>query len=115
MTKAVVYAKHNNARIAPKKMAVVMDIVRGKSTEEAKKILAFDETKSARMLLKVLKSAEANAKNNLNIDPSRLVVSDLQVNGGPMFKRGRFAGRGYFNPILKRTSHIVVGLSERQD
>jgi large subunit ribosomal protein L22 len=113
MTKAQIYAKHNSARISPKKVAPVMDLVRGKDVEEAEIILSFDSTKAAKMILKVLHSAKANGKNNMNIDPAKLYVSDLHVSGGKTLKRGRFCGRGRFRPILKRTSHIVVGLSQR--
>lgn len=111
MTEALVYAKHNSARTSVKKLKPVMDLVRGKGIEEAKVILAFDRTKAAKMILKVLKSAEANARNNMNIDPNKTYISDIHADEGQTLKRGRFVGRGRFSPILKRTSHIVVGLS----
>lgn len=111
----MVYAKHNTARISAKKVKPVMDLIRGKNTYMAKAILALDPTKAARMLLKVLKSAEANAKNNLNVDPEKLFVDDLQVNNAPIMKRGNFGARGRYSPILKRSSHIIVGLSERKE
>ncbi len=114
MHKAQVYAKHNKARISPKKVAVVMDMVRGESLGNAKRVLAFDPTKASKVLLKVLKSAEANAKNNLNLDPKELYLSDVYVNPGAMQKWGRPASRMRFSPILKRTSHIVIGLSSKE-
>lgn len=115
MHKAQVYAKYNRARIAPKKVAVVMDMIRNASLQEAKRILAFDPTKAAKMILKVVKSAEANAANNHNLDPGKLYVSDVYVNQGRMQKWGRPSARGKFSPRLRRTSHIVVGLSQKHD
>jgi len=88
-----------------------MDMVRGEALEKAKATLAFDSTKAAKMILKVVRSAEANARNNLNLEAKTLYVSDMYVNPGKFQKTGRPGSRGRFNPILKRTSHIVVGLS----
>ena len=113
MTKEAVYAKYNNAKISPKKVAPVMDMVRGKSVEQAKMLLAFDTTKAAVMILKALRSAVANAKNNKNLKPENLYVTDLRVDGASFRKSGQFVSRGRFNPILKRYSHITVGLTER--
>jgi large subunit ribosomal protein L22 len=110
--KADVTAKHLKAKISPKKVAPVMDLVRGKKLQQAKMILAFDTSKAAKMILKVLKSAEANAKNNHELDTKKLFVSEIWVGGGPVTKSGEFVGRGRFNPILKRTSHIYIGLSQ---
>lgn len=115
MEKAQVYAKHKRARVSPKKVAIVMDMVRGEPLQEAKKILAFDPTKAARMILKVVKSAEANARNNHNLDPQTLYVSDIYVNQGRTQKWGRPSARSKFSPQLRRTSHIVVGLSPREE
>lgn len=100
------------ARISPKKVAPVMDLVRGKSVGEAKLILSFDRTKAAALVLKVLKSAEANAVNNNKFDKKDLILSELWVSGGPVSKSGQFVAKGRFSPILKRTSHIYVGLSQ---
>ncbi len=113
MNKSEVYAKHMRARISPKKVAPVMDLVRGKNLEEAKLVLSFDRTKAASLLLKVLKSAEANAVTNSKMDAKDLFLSEVWVSGGPVNKSGQFVGKGRFNPILKRTSHIYVGLSQR--
>lgn len=88
-----------------------MDMVRGEHLNNAKKILAFDPTKASKMILKVLKSAEANAVNNHNLKPEDLYVKDIFVNSGRMQKWGRPSARGRYSPQLRRTSHIVVGLS----
>jgi len=91
-----------------------MDMVRGETLDNAKRMLAFDPTKASKMILKVVKSAEANAKNNHNLDPKQLFLSDVYVNPGAMQKWGRPASRMRFSPILKRSSHIVVGLSSKE-
>lgn len=112
-----VKAIHKDARISPKKVAPVMDLIRGKDLLDAKVILAFDPTKAAAMVLKVLKSAEANAKTNNKFDETKLYVSELHVHGASLKgnKRGRIVAKSRFSPILKRTSHIVVGLSHKEN
>ena len=115
MNKAEVYAITKNALISPKKVAPVMDLVRGKSLNEAKIVLTMDSTKAAAMVLKTLKSAEANAKTNNNLKPNDLFISHIQVDGAETLKRGDFTSRGHFSPILKRRSHIVVGLSASKE
>ena len=91
-----------------------MDLVRGKNVYDAKLTLAFDKTKAARMILKVLRSAESNAKNNHNLDADKMYLSELYVTPGRTQKWGRPGSKGRFNPILKRSSHIVVGLSSKE-
>lgn len=108
-------AKHMFSRLSPKKAAIVMDLVRGKPLEDAKVALAFDNTKAARLILKVLKSAEANAKNNEGLDPKDLRVSEIYVSPGPMYKRAKMGAKGRIDPILKRTSHLYVALSSEID
>ncbi len=105
-----VYAKDLGARISPKKVAPVADLVRGKNVHDAKLVLAFDPTKAAKMILKVVKSAEANAKHNNNIT-DELLISELWVGPGVIAKRGRIKAKSRFSPILKRTANIYVGLS----
>jgi large subunit ribosomal protein L22 len=109
-----VYAKHKSARISPKKVAPVMDLIRGKDLKEAKIILALDLTKASDLIAKVLNSAEANARNNLDLKAVDLYISEAKVDGGRTMKRGRIIARSRLNPILKRTSHITLGLSEKE-
>lgn len=90
-----------------------MDLVRGKTVEEAKVLLAFGENKASVLVLKVLRSAIANAINTKNLIEKDLYVSHIQVDGGPSFKRGRPASRGRYSPIIKRTSHIRVDLANK--
>ena len=113
MKKAQVYATHKYARLAPNKVRVVIDLVRGQPVSEALRILKFDKTKAADLLTKVLKSAVANASNNHNLKTENMFVDEVYANGGPMHKRIRIVAKSRTSPILKRTSHIVVGISER--
>lgn len=113
MEKSLVYAKHKGARTSIKKASPVMALVRGKSISQARNILAYNPTKASDLILKVLDSAVANARHNLTLNEKDLYISEIYVNGGPLMKRGRFVARSRFNPILKRTAHLVVGLSER--
>ena len=114
MKSSQVYAKHKNARISPKKVAPVMDLIRGKDLKEAKIVLALDLTKASDLIAKVLNSAEANARNNLDLKAADLYISEARVDGGRTMKRGRIVARSRFSPILKRTSHIILGLSEKE-
>ncbi|HXL02171.1 MAG TPA: 50S ribosomal protein L22 [Candidatus Atribacteria bacterium] len=102
-------------RISPRKARQVVDLIRGKSAQEALATLQFIPKKSARMVYKVLKSAVANAENNYNMDVDQLVVSQAFVDQGPTSKRvrPRAMGRGYL--IRKRTSHITVAVSEKEE
>lgn len=114
MEKAQVYAKYKYAKIAPNKVRIVMDLVRNQSVADAQRILKFSPTKASDMILKTLNSAVANASHNLGLKKDDLFVSDIYVGAGPTMKRGRFKGRGRWHAILKRSSHLVVGLSERK-
>ena len=113
MKKATVYAKHMGARTSVKKASPVMKLVRGKNVGEAKKILEFHQTKASDLILKVLKSAIANARTNLNLSEKDLYIAEIYANGGKTMHRGRIVARSRTSPIKKRTAHLVVGLSER--
>lgn len=113
MEKSQVYAKYLKAKISPKKVAPVMDIVRGVLLEQAKIKLSFDRTKAAKMVLKAIKSAEANALHNNKMSSQDLYISELWVGSGDMYKSGQFVAKGRFSPLLKRLSNIYVGLSQR--
>lgn len=107
-------AKQMGARVSPKKVAIVLDLVRDKSVFEAKKILSFDRSKSAKIVLKVIKSAEANAVNNNKMSKDKLFINRIWVSGGPSLKRMSPGAKGRVDPILKRYSHIYVSLDERE-
>jgi len=112
MNNILVKAKHNNAPISPKKVTPVMNLIRGKFLYDAKVTLALDSTKASKILLKVLKSAESNAKNK-NLNSKDLLVTDLWVGNALTLKGGHATARGRWAPHLKRFSNIFVGLNER--
>ncbi|HXK52933.1 50S ribosomal protein L22 [Candidatus Nomurabacteria bacterium] len=114
MSNAIVYAKHKYAKSSVKKVNPVLALIRGKNVAEAKRVLMFNRTNASTLILKVLDSAVANARHNLDLSEKSLVVSESYVNEGPMRKTGRPQARGRFSPIFKRSCHIVVGLDERK-
>jgi ribosomal protein L22, bacterial type len=101
------------ARISPRKVKIVCDLIRGKSVEQARAILLQTPKAASPLLLKLVNSAAANAENNHGMDPESLYVSETFANPGPIIKRimPRAQGRAY--RINKRTSHITVTLAER--
>jgi len=107
-----VIAKLNYLRITPRKVRLVADLIRGKSTEEAQTILSFTVKKAAAPLLKLLKSAIANAKNQFQLDESNLYISKILVDEGPKYKRWMPRARGMASEIQKKTSHITIVLDE---
>ena len=108
----MIKAKLSHLHIAPRKVRLVGDLIRGKRVEDAQGILNFTTKKSARFFLKVLNSAVANAKNNFKIDHLNLYISNLLVDEGPKMKRWRPRSRGSANQIQKKTSHITITLKE---
>lgn len=107
------YAIAKGVRIAPRKARLVIDLIRGKSVEEADKILSNINKEGARLSRKVLVSAVANAVNNNGLDESKLYVKEAIVNEGQVMKRMKFGSRGHVDPIKKRTSHIKIVVSEK--
>jgi len=110
----VARAKLRHLRIAPRKVRLVADLIRGKHVEEALNILQFTQKGSSRPLAKLVKSAVANAdqKGGLNIDS--LYIGECFVDGGPVLKRYLPRAMGRATPLLKRTSHVTVGLEVRE-
>ena len=106
-----VTAKLHYLRIAPRKVRQVADLVRGKSVEEAQSILSFTVKKGTQPLLKLLRSAVANAKNN-KLAEANLFISKIEVNEGPKYKRWRPRARGQAYEIQKKSSHINLVLDE---
>jgi len=107
-----VTARLRHLHIAPRKVRLVADLIRGKNLERAQTILNFTTKKGAEPLYKLLKQAEANAKNNLQLDPSNLFVSKITVDEGPKYKRWEPRWRGQAYEIQKKTSHITLILDE---
>lgn len=106
-------AKLNYLRIAPRKVRLAADLIRGKSVKKSQEILRFIIKKPAEPLLKLLNQAVFNAKNNFQLDESNLYVSKIIVNEGPKLKRWRARSRGQSYEIQKKTSHIVIVLDEK--
>ena len=101
-------------RIAPRKVRIVMDLIRGKDVADAFAILKFTPKRGSKFIEKVLKSAVANAENNHEMDSEKLFVSTCFVDQGPTLKRIHPRSRGQAFGILKHTSHITVIVSEKE-
>ncbi len=107
-TKAI--AKY--VRISPRKVHFICDEIRGKNVDEALAFLMFTPKKGARILYQVLKSAVANAEHNFEANREKLYVSEAFANDGPRMKRYRPKAKGMAYPIIKRTAHIGVVVSD---
>jgi large subunit ribosomal protein L22 len=101
-------------RISPQKVRLMADAIKGKPVEKALATIKFMPQKAAGIVEKVLRSAVANADQVPDLDIDNLVVGNLIVDCGPMFKRFRARARGRGTRILKRTSHVTVVLTEVQ-
>lgn len=99
-------------RISPSKANDVARIIRGMSASAALDTLQFVPRKAAKIIRKTLQSAVANAENNAQLDVNDLVVKTAMVGSGPQIKRWIAVARGSAHPIIKRTSHITVILSD---
>jgi len=108
-------AKLKHARLAPQKMRLVADQIRGLPVDRALNILAFSNKKAAAVIKKVLESAIANAENNDGADIDDLQVKSINIDQGPVMKRLRARARGRADRLLKRTSHITVTVSEMEE
>lgn len=107
-----VSAKLRHLRISPRKVRLVADLIRGKSVEEAQTILNFIRKRATRPLLKLLKSAIANARHNFQLAKGNLYISEIKVDEGPKLKRWRPRARGQAFEIQKKTSHVTLVLEE---
>jgi large subunit ribosomal protein L22 len=101
-------------RIAPRKVRLVADLIRGKSVEEAERILNFTRKKAALPILKLLKSAVANAKHNFNLDEKKLFISKITVDEGRKMKKLLPRARGRADVVQKKTSHVNLILEEKK-
>ncbi len=102
-----------NVRVTPRKVNIVVDLIKGKSLDEAYAILRYTPKAASPVLEKLVKSAEANAVNNNSLSRDALYVADCYANQGPVLKRIIPKARGSAARIHKRTSHITVVLKER--
>ena len=105
-------ARARYVRMSPMKVRRVVDLVRGMPVGEAASVLQFAELKAAQPVAKVVASAVANAENNVDLDPTNLVISTITVDEGPTMKRFQPRAQGRAYRIRKRTSHIYVEVTE---
>ena len=100
-------------RISPRKVSILCDLIRGKDVKTACAYIMNTPKAASEPVLKLLKSAIANAENNNGMDVEKLYVSTAIANPGPVLKRGRPRAKGRYNRILKRTTHLTIGVSEK--
>ena len=108
-------ATAKTVRIAPRKVRLVVDLIRGKDVGEAIAILKHTNRSASPVVEKVLKSAIANAEHNYEMDPDNLYISEAYVNEGVTLKRFRPRAQGRASKIDKRTSHITLVVSEKKE
>jgi len=108
-------AHAKNVRISDQKARIVLDTIKGKSVVQAEAILLYSPRYAASVVYKVLKSAVANAENNLGLDPANLYVQEVQANRGNSGGRWRMLprARGSAHRIERKVSHISVYLNEK--
>ncbi len=102
------------ARISPRKVCIVLDLIRGKKVDVAMAILKNTPKSASEYLIKLLGSAVANAEHNFGMNPDKLYVSECFVCPGPTLKRMMPRAQGRSNRILKRTSHVTLAVAEKE-
>ncbi|MGD9910042.1 MAG: 50S ribosomal protein L22 [Candidatus Izemoplasmatales bacterium] len=107
-------AKVNTVRIAPRKVRLVVDLIRGKQVGEAYAILRNTPRGATKVVEKLLKSAVANAEHNYQLDQDKLFVKEIYVGEGKTLKRMQPHSQGRGFAILKRTSHIFITVAEKE-
>ena len=110
-----VHAKARFVPISPQKVRLIIDLVRGKDVVEAMSALRFEQKAAAKPVYKLLRSAVANAEENMGLSRDDLFVHSIYADEGPTRRWRRFGARGRFKPLLRRSSHISVILRERED
>ena len=101
--------------VSPRKVRLLVDMVRGKKVDEALTVLKFAPTPVARVVAKAVKSAAANAENNFQMSPSELKIVNIFADEARTLKRYRSRSRGRVSHILKRSSHITVIVAGQED
>lgn len=104
-------AQTKYVRISPRKARLAAGLIRGLSVSEASTQLTFSNLKAGRLLKKTLDSAVANAETQLDMRRENLKVFEVRVDAGPTLKRAKPKNRGGRHPIMKRTSHFTVIVS----
>ena len=101
-------------RITPSKVRIILDLIRGKDYKEAEAILEYNASPAGKTVLSVLKSAGANAENNLGMNKANLYVAECYADGAAVLKRYQPVSKGRAHSIKKRTSHITIILDEKK-
>ncbi len=101
-------------RISPRKARLAAGLIRGKAVEEANRQLIFSSLRGGKLLKKTLDSAVANAETQLDVQRRDLVVEEVRIDEGPTMKRAKPKNKGGRAPIMKRTSHFTVVVSEKK-
>jgi large subunit ribosomal protein L22 len=102
-------------RISPRKVRQVVDLIRGKKVNEALAILRYTPKRASEVVTKVVKSAAANAENNMQMDRDELIVTSCYVDQGPTLKRFQPRAMGRADVMRKRTSHITVMVGDNKE
>lgn len=110
---AKAHLKH--CRMSPRKVKIVLDLIRGQDLEKATAILKYTPRAACEPVLKLVNSAAANAEMNHEMNKEKLYVSECFVSPGPTLKRVRPRAKGRADRVLKRTSHITVVVKEHGD
>lgn len=107
-------AQARYVRISPRKVQIICDMIRGKNAKYAQALMEATPKAGCEYVIKVLKSACANAENNLEMDPETLYIEKAYVDAGPTLKRGQPRAHGRMFRINKRTSHITIVVAEKE-
>ncbi len=102
-------------RLSPRKVRQVVDLIRGKSVDEALAILRYTPKRASEVVTKVVKSATANAENNLQMSKDELFVTACYVDQGPTYKRYKPRAMGRADLLRRRTSHITVVVGDKKE
>ena len=111
--KKMARAEVKYVRISPRKVGIICDMIRGKDANVAMALMEHTPKSGCEYMIKLLKSACANAENNFEMDPEKLYVAETFANAGPILKRGMPRAKGRMYRINKRTSHITICVAER--
>ena len=111
--KKMARAEVKYVRISPRKVGIICDMIRGKDANVAMALMEHTPNSGCEYMIKLLKSACANAENNFEMDPEKLYVAVAYATGGPILKRGMPRDHGRMYRINKRTSHITICVAER--
>ena len=111
--KKMARAEAKYVRISPRKVGIICDMIRGKDANVAMALMQHTPKSGCEYMMKLLKSACANAENNFEMDPEKLYVAVAYATGGPILKRGMPRDHGRMYRINKRPSHITICVAER--